>query len=151
MINSILNLLGAIAALVVVFYLTSLGFKIKVKRLGLSTKTMTVQRWTDEMLDNLASSSTELRESVTELRKGFADVQENITEIKDSIDGLRITSQALLQVAAQSQRDMEAMKERQGELEQQQTEFRQRQAESDQRFNVLLEEVRFLIRGKTDD
>jgi methyl-accepting chemotaxis protein len=156
---------GAIAALAVVSYLTSLGFKIKLKRLGLSTKTMTVQRWTDEMLDNLASSSTELRESVTELResvtelresvtelrKGFADVQENITEIKDSIDGLRITSQALLQVAAQSQRDMEAMKERQAELEQQQTEFRQRQAESDQRFNVLLEEVRFLIRGKTDD
>ena len=64
---------------------------------------------------------------------------------------MRITSQALLQVAAQSQRDMEAMKERQAELEQQQTEFRQRQAESDQRFNVLLEEVRFLIRGKTDD
>ena len=119
---------------------------------------MTVQRWTDEMLDNLASSTkelregstelresvtelresvTELRESVTELREGFADVQENITEIKDSVDGLRITSQALLQVAAQSQRDMEAIKER--------------QAESDQRFNVLLEEVRFLIRGKTDD
>ena len=151
-------MLGAIADLVVISYLTSLGFKIKGKRLGLSTKTMTVQRWTDEMLDNLASSSTELRESVTELResvtelrKGFADVQENITEIKDSIDGLRITSQALLQVAAQSQRDMEAMKERQAELEQQQTEFRQRQAESDQRFNVLLEEVRFLIRGKTDD
>ena len=57
---------------------------------------MTVQRWTDEMLDNLASSttelresvtelregSTELRESVTELREGFADVQENITEMK---------------------------------------------------------------------
>ena len=112
---------------------------------------MTVQRWTDEMLDNLASSSTELRESVTELREsvtqlresvselreGFVDVQENITEIKDSIDGLRISSQALLQVAAQSQRDMEAIKER--------------QAESDQRFNVLLEEVHFLIRGKTDD
>ena len=111
---------------------------------------MTVQRWTDEMLDNLASSSTELRESVTELREsvtelresvselreGFVDVQENITEIKDSIDGLRISSQALLQVAAQSQRDMEAIKER--------------QAESDQRFNVLLEEVRFLIRGNHD-
>jgi chromosome segregation ATPase len=143
--------LGAIAVLVFFAHLKSCQFKIKVKRLGLSTKTMTVQRWTDEMLDNLAFSSTELRESVTELRKGFADVQENITEIKDSIDGLRITSQALLQVAAQSQRDMEAMKERQAELEQQQTEFRQRQAESDQRFNVLLEEVRFLIRGKTDD
>ncbi len=59
---------------------------------------MTVQRWTDEMLDELASSVTELRESVT--------------EIKDGIDGLRITAQALLQVAAQSQRDMELIKER---------------------------------------
>ena len=74
--------------------------------------TMTVQRWNDEMLDELASS---------------------VTEVKDGIDGLRITAQALLQLAAQSQRDMELIKER--------------QAESDQRFNVLLEEVRFLIRG----
>jgi signal transduction histidine kinase len=91
---------------------------------------MVVQRRTDEMLDDLASSATELR-------KGFADVRESITEIRDSVDGLRVTSQALLQVAAQSQRDMEAIKER--------------QAESDQQFNVLLEEVRFLIRGKTND
>jgi predicted nuclease with TOPRIM domain len=98
---------------------------------------MTTQRWTDEMLDDLASSVTELKDSVTELRDGFA-------EIKDNIDGLRITSQALLQIAAQSQRDMETMKERQAEME-------QRQAENDQRFNILLEEVRFLIRGKTDD
>jgi len=87
---------------------------------------MTTQRWNDEMLDEMASSVTELRESVTELR-------ESVTEVKDGIDGLRITAQALLQVAAQSQRDMEVMKER--------------QAESDQRFNVLLEEVRYLIRG----
>jgi methyl-accepting chemotaxis protein len=140
-------------------------FKIKGKHLGLSTTIMTVQRWTDEMLDNLASSttelresvtelresvtelregSTELRESVTELREGFADVQENITEIKDSIDGLRITSQALLQVAAQNQVRMDRFDE-------EMTLVKQRQAESDQRFNVLLEEVRFLIRGKTDD
>ena len=87
---------------------------------------MTVQRWNDEMLDELASTVTELRESTTELR-------ESVTEVKDGIDGLRITAQALLQLAAQSQRDMELIKER--------------QAESDQRFNVLLEEVRFLIRG----
>ena len=88
---------------------------------------MTVQRWNDNMLDDLASSVTELRESVTDLR-------ESVTEVKDGIDGLRITAQALLQVAAQSQRDMEVMKER--------------QAESDQRFNVLLEEVRYLIRNQ---
>jgi signal transduction histidine kinase len=54
---------------------------------------MAVQRWTDEMLDDLASSATELR-------NGFADVRESITEIRDSVDGLRVTSQALLQVAA---------------------------------------------------
>ena len=83
---------------------------------------MTVKRWNDEMLDDLASSVTELRESVT--------------EVKDSVDGLRITTQALLQVAAQSQRDMELMK--------------QRQEENDQRFNVLLEEVRYLIRGNPE-
>jgi methyl-accepting chemotaxis protein len=98
---------------------------------------MTVQRWTDEMLDNLASSVIELRNGFSDMREGMADMREGISEIRDSVDGLRITSQALLQVAAQSQRDMDAIKER--------------QAENDQRFNVLLEEVRFLIRGKTDD
>jgi len=98
---------------------------------------MTVQRWTDEMLDNLASSVIELRNGFSDMREGMADMRESISEIRDSVDGLRITSQALLQVAAQSQREMEALKER--------------QAENDQRFNVLLEEVRFLIRGKTHD
>lgn len=72
---------------------------------------MTVERWTDGMLDDLA------------LR---------VSELRDGIDGLRVTAQALLQVAAQSQRDMELIK--------------QRQAESDARFNILLEEVRYLIR-----
>ncbi|MBE9252219.1 hypothetical protein IQ226_24635 [Dolichospermum sp. LEGE 00240] len=91
---------------------------------------MTVQRWNDEMLDDLASSVNELRESITEVR-------ETITEVKDSIDGLRVTAQALLQVAAQNQREMELVK--------------QRQAESDQRFNILLEEVRYLTRGNRDD
>jgi methyl-accepting chemotaxis protein len=128
-----------------------LQFKIKGKRLGLLIKAMTVQRWTDEMLDNLASSVIELRngfsdmregmadmrEGMVDMREGMVDMRESISEIRDSVDGLRITSQALLQVAAQSQREMDAIKER--------------QAENDQRFNVLLEEVRFLIRGKTDD
>ncbi|MDB9518955.1 hypothetical protein PN466_18585 [Roseofilum reptotaenium CS-1145] len=84
---------------------------------------MVRQRWTDEMLDELASSVDELRDSVS--------------EIKDSVDGLRVTSQALLQVAAQNQRDMELIKER--------------QAESDARFNVLLEEVRYLTRRERED
>ncbi|MCU0537856.1 MAG: hypothetical protein MUD14_28560 [Hydrococcus sp. Prado102] len=107
---------------------------------------MAVERWTDEMLDELASSVGELRESVGELREsvgelresvgelrgGMGDLQETVGDLRDGVDGIRITAQALLQVAAQSQRDMELIK--------------QRQAENDERFNVLLEEVRFLIR-----
>ncbi len=119
---------------------------------------MTIQRWTDEMVDGLASSVTELRESVselrenllesvTELRESISEVRENlresvtelresVSEVRDSVDGLRVTVQALLQVAAQSQRDMELIK--------------QRQEENDQRFNILLEEVRYLRRGNQE-
>ena len=82
-------------------------------------------RWTDEMLDQLADSVSELRESVSEVR--------------ESVDGVRITAQALLQIAAQQQRENEA---RQAEI----AEIRQRQEESDKRFEVLLSEVRYLIR-----
>ncbi|WP_293136348.1 hypothetical protein [Okeania sp. SIO3I5] len=75
------------------------------------------------MLDWLASSVSEMRGSMTEMR-------ESIAEVRDSVDGLRVTSQALLQLAAQNQRDMELLQ--------------QCQAENDQRFNILLEEVRHL-------
>ena len=90
---------------------------------------MAIVRWTDKMLDELASSVSEMRESITEIGQ---EMRESNKEMRDSIDGLRVTSQALLQVAAQSQREMEILK--------------QRQAENDQRFNILLEEVRHLNR-----
>ncbi|TRV58159.1 MAG: hypothetical protein EWV52_10275 [Microcystis panniformis Mp_MB_F_20051200_S6D] len=82
-------------------------------------------RWTDEMLDELADSVSEVKDSVSELR-------ESVSEVRESVDGVRITAQALLQIAAQQQRDMDQM--------------RQRQEESDKRFEVLLSEVRYLIR-----
>jgi hypothetical protein len=59
------------------------------------------------MLDELADSVSELRESVSEVR--------------DLVDGVRITAQALLQIAAQQQRENEA---RQAEI----AEIRHRQA-----------------------
>ena len=98
---------------------------------------MAVERWTDEMLDELASSVDEMRDSITEMR-------DSITEVGDSVDGLRVTTQALLQVAAQNQRRME-------QFEQEMELVKQRQAETDQRFNVLLEEVRYLIRGNNSN
>jgi methyl-accepting chemotaxis protein len=109
---------------------------------------MAVQRWTDEMLDELASSVGEMRESMTEIRK-------SMTEIRDSVDGLRATAQALLQVAAQNQRRMDLFEEEMELTKQRHAEeielMKQRQAENDQRFNVLLEEVRYLIRGNQRD
>ncbi len=101
---------------------------------------MTVERWTDEMLDELASSVTELRESVGELRESVGELRESVGEVRDGVDGLRVTTQALLQVAAQNQSRMDRFDE-------EMTLMKQRQAESDVRFNVLLEEVRYLIRG----
>jgi methyl-accepting chemotaxis protein len=77
------------------------------------------------MLDELADSVSGLRGSVSELR-------ESVSEVRDSVDGVRLTAQALLEIAAQQQRNMDEM--------------RQRQQESDKRFEVLLSEVRYLIR-----
>ncbi len=105
---------------------------------------MTVQRWNDEMLDELASSVGEMRESITEMRESITEVRESITETRESVDSLRVTAQALLQVAAQNQRRMDLFEE---EMEL----VKQRQAENDERFNVLLEEVRYLIRGNQTD
>jgi methyl-accepting chemotaxis protein len=82
-------------------------------------------QWTDEMLDELADSVSGLRGSVSELK-------ESVSEVRDSVDGVRLTAQALLEIAAQQQRNMDEM--------------RQRQEESDKRFEVLLSEVRYLIR-----
>ena len=105
---------------------------------------MAVQRWTDEMLDQLASSVGEMRDGMTEMR-------DSMTEMRDTVDGLRVTAQALLQVAAQNQRRMDMFSEEMELMNQRHTEeielVKQRQAENDERFNVLLEEVRYLIRG----
>ncbi|MDJ0902060.1 MAG: hypothetical protein QNJ55_24985 [Xenococcus sp. MO_188.B8] len=102
---------------------------------------MAVKRWTDEMLDELASSVSEMRDS--------------ITEVRDSVDGLRVTAQALLQVAGQNQRKMEQFEEEMELMKQRHAEeielMKRRHAENDERFNVLLEEVRYLIRGDQRD
>lgn len=96
-------------------------------------------RWTDEMLDELADSVSGVKDSVLELRESVSELRESVSEVKDSVEGLQLTAQALLQIAAQQQRENEA---RQAEI----AEIRQRQEESDQRFQVLLSEVRYLIR-----
>ena len=111
---------------------------------------MAVERWTDEMLDELASSVSEMRDSITEVRDSITEMRGSITEVRNSVDSLRVTAQGLLQVAAQSQRRMDLFEEEMELVKQRHAEeielVKQRQAENDERFNVLLEEVRHLIK-----
>lgn len=85
---------------------------------------MATERWTDEMLDRVAELAASNARSIAELR-------EDSREQREDIASLQITATALLQLAQQSQQKWEqsmALHE-----------------ESDQRFNVLLAEVRHLI------
>jgi uncharacterized coiled-coil DUF342 family protein len=98
-----------------------------------------------ESVSEVRDSVSELRESISEVRDSVSELRESVSEVRDSVDGVRITAQALLQIAAQQQQENEA---RQAEI----VEIRQRQEESDKRFEVLLSEVRYLIRQiKPDD
>ncbi len=47
---------------------------------------MTTQRWTDEMLDGLATTVSE----------GFAELRQSVSELRDNVDGVRLAAQALL-------------------------------------------------------
>jgi cell division septum initiation protein DivIVA len=74
------------------------------------------------MLDGLADSVSGVKDSVLELRESVSELRESVSEVKDSVEGLQLTAQALLQIAAQQQRENEA---RQAEI----AEIRQRQEE----------------------
>jgi uncharacterized coiled-coil DUF342 family protein len=82
------------------------------------------ERWTDERLDRLADSVSELRESIT------------ATNV--SVDSLRITAQALLQLAAQQQ---QVERERHEEMQQVQLEIRN----INERLDVQQGQIRVLL------
>ena len=104
---------------------------------------MAIQRWTDEMLDNLASSVSEVKESVSEVKESVSEVKESVTELRESVtemrkgmEILRDTTQGLIEVAAKQERRMDRLD--------------REQAESNKRFDVLLGEIRYLIRGQQE-
>ena len=83
---------------------------------------MTTERWTDEMVDDLAST--------------VGDLSATVEQTTRNVDMLVGAVNAIL--ARDSQRDEE--------MRQRDQDFQQYKIENDQRFNILLEEVRFLIR-----
>ena len=98
---------------------------------------MAVQRWTDEMLDKLADTVADVKDSVADVKDTVVLMRDSMTEMRDSVADVKDNVQALLQVAEKHEREIEAIK--------------QKQAENDKRFYVLLEEVRYLNRGKQAD
>jgi len=89
---------------------------------GKGITTMTTERWTDEMVDDLAST--------------VGDLSATVEQTTRNVDMLVGAVNAIL--ARDSQRDEEMRRRDQ--------DFQQYKIENDQRFNILLEEVRFLIR-----
>ncbi len=113
---------------------------------------MTIEHWTDERLDRLAAiteSNTRLIESNTRLiesnsrliesnssqilglRESITELRESSREQREDIAATQITTTALLQLAQQNQQKWDLSQAR--------------HEESDQRFEVLLAEVRHLI------
>ena len=88
---------------------------------------MTTERWTDEMVDDLAST--------------VGDLSATVEQTTRNVDMLVGAVNAIL--ARDSQRDEEMRRRDQ--------DFQQYKIENDQRFNMLLEEVRFLIRKLGED
>ncbi len=78
-----------------------------------------------------AQGLRELQQVVSETRSDLAHFAECAGEVTQALVSLR---------AVQERQDLAIE-----EMRRQQEEFRQRQAETDQRFNVLLKEVRYLI------
>jgi hypothetical protein len=83
---------------------------------------MTTQRWTDEMMDNLAAT-------VEQTTRSIEQTNHNVDRLVGAINTL-----------------LERDNERATEMRRRDEEFQQYKLENDRRFNNLLEEVRFLIR-----
>ena len=117
-------------------YLTQLGANvtltpalptepIELKNQVYGVSIMAVNRWTDEMLDRLA-------DSVSELRAAVSDLQTSVSELRTSLEAL---VQAFIQEHEENRQHRQEMRAWQRQME----EWRQ---ENDLRFNILLEEIR---------
>lgn len=96
---------------------------------------MTTERWTDDMLDRLASTAESNTQEILGLRDSIIELRESSREQREDISSLQITATALLQLAQQSQQKWELSQAR--------------HEETDQRFQILLAEIRHLA-GRLD-
>ena len=121
---------------------------------------MTTQRWTDEMVDDLAKSIQSLRDTVLSHDRQFEALRDTVLSHDQQFESLRDTALAHDR-QFESLRDTVLAHDRQNEGRDQQMdlmaiginrlledsrEYKQWKVENDQRFNILLAEVRAMNR-----
>ena len=105
---------------------------IKLKNQVRKVSIMAVNRWTDEMLDRLA-------DSVSELRAAVSDLQTSVSELRTSLEAL---VQAFIQEHEENRQHRQEMRVWQQEMRAWQRQMEEWRRENDLRFNILLEEIR---------
>ena len=90
---------------------------------------MTTERWTDEMVDDLASTVDDLASTVEQTTRNIEQTNRNVDMLVGAVNAI-----------------LERDSQRAEEMRRRERDFQQYKIENDQRFNTLLEEVRFLIR-----
>ncbi|PNW43905.1 UNVERIFIED_CONTAM: hypothetical protein BEN50_13230 [Euhalothece sp. KZN 001] len=100
---------------------------------------MTTQKWTDQMVDQLAASVTELRQSISEQRQSDQ-------ETRDLVNSNARVIQALATATAEAQEERDAAtRERQAILEridEMTTDIRGLQIENQRMLDLLFEHIR---------
>jgi hypothetical protein len=127
---------------------------------------MATERWNDEMLDRLADSVNQLTEREIQIASTVGTLSLRMNDFQESIEqtnhNLEILIGAVNGVLArdlerqqeidQLRREAIAREERlREEANQRQQEAEAYRRENDQRFNILLEEIRFLIRREREE
>jgi transcription initiation factor TFIID subunit TAF12 len=106
---------------------------------------MATERWNDEMLDRLASV-------VGTLSLRMNDFQESIEQTNHNLEILIGAVNGVLARDIERQQEIDQLRQeaiaREEQLRQEAEAYRR---ENDQRFNILLEEIRFLIRREREE
>ncbi len=113
---------------------------------GVAEQTAANSREIEQLRQAIRESRAEFAEQTAANAQGLRELQQVVSETRSDLAHFAEWAGEVTQVLV----SLRAMQERQDlaieEMRRQQEEFRQRQAETDRRFNVLLEEVHYLIR-----
>jgi hypothetical protein len=124
---------------------------------------MATERWNDEMLDRLASTVGTLSLRMNDFQESIEQTNHNLEILIGAVNGVLARDLERQQEIDQLRREAIAREERlreeaiareerlREEANQRQQEVEAYRRENDQRFNILLEEIRFLIRREREE